>query len=380
MNWDLDAELADLASRHLLRRLTVRHASAGLLNFASNDYLGLAQSEFLKQALREGVERCGAGTGASRLVTGTTAVHRELEESIAAFKQKPAALTFSSGYAAALGTITALVGPGDTLLLDKLSHASLIDAARLSGATLRVFPHNHMGKLQALLESTAAQSRRVLIVTESVFSMDGDTAPLQQIIDLKERSGAWLLLDEAHALGIMGPGGRGLAAELGLSGQVELHLGTLSKAVGLSGGYLAASRAVVDVLINRARSFIYTTAPPAAIAHAAMRALDYLVGPEGDVRRQQLMDNVRQLKTGLGSAIPSHLSAIHPHIVGEEAEALRLAESSKAAGIVTPAIRYPTVPRGSARLRITLTADHRAEEISRLLTVMKQNQRPPEPM
>ena len=167
MNWDLDAELADLASRHLLRRLTVRHASAGLLNFASNDYLGLAQSEFLKQALREGVERCGAGTGASRLVTGTTAVHRELEESIAAFKQKPAALTFSSGYAAALGTITALVGPGDTLLLDKLSHASLIDAARLSGATLRVFPHNHMGKLQALLESTAAQSRRVLIVTES---------------------------------------------------------------------------------------------------------------------------------------------------------------------------------------------------------------------
>jgi 8-amino-7-oxononanoate synthase len=314
------------------------------------------------------------------LVTGTTAVHRELEESIAAFKQKPAALTFSSGYAAALGTITALVGPGDTLLLDKLSHASLIDAARLSGATLRVFPHNHMGKLQALLESTAAQSRRVLIVTESVFSMDGDTAPLQQIIDLKERSGAWLLLDEAHALGIMGPGGRGLAAELGLSGQVELHLGTLSKAVGLSGGYLAASRAVVDVLINRARSFIYTTAPPAAIAHAAMRALDHLVGPEGDVRRQQLMDNVRQLKTGLGSAIPSHLSAIHPHIVGEEAEALRLAESSKAAGIVTPAIRYPTVPRGSARLRITLTADHRAEEISRLLTVMKQNQRPPEPM
>jgi len=380
MSWDLEAELEDLASRHLLRRLTVRDRSAGLLDFASNDYLGLAQSEFLKQALREGVERCGAGTGASRLVTGTTAVHRELEEGIAAFKQKPAALTFSSGYAAALGTITALVEPGDTLLLDKLSHASLIDAARLSGATLRVFPHNHMGKLHALLESTSARSRRVLIVTESVFSMDGDMAPLQQIIELKERYGAWLLLDEAHALGIMGPGGRGLAEELGLSGQVELHLGTLSKAIGLSGGYLAASRSVIDILINRARSFIYTTAPPAAIAHAAMRAIDCLAGPEGDVRRQRLMENVHRLKTGLGCAIPTYLSAIHPHIVGEEAESLRLAESLTAAGIVAPAIRYPTVPRGSARLRITLTADHRAEEIGRLLTVMQENQRPPEPM
>ena len=381
MSWDLDAELQDLAGRHLLRRLTVRDGGAALLNFASNDYLGLAQSEFLKQAIMEGVERCGAGTGASRLVTGSTAVHRELEEAIAAFKQKPAALTFSSGYAAALGTITALVGPGDSVLLDKLSHASLIDAARLSGATVRVFPHNHMGKLQHLLETTTTQSRRVMIVTESVFSMDGDTAPLEQIVELKARYGAWLLLDEAHALGVMGPGGRGLAAQQGLSSQVELHLGTLSKAVGLSGGYLAASRAVIDILINRARSFIYTTAPPAAIAHAALRAFDHLAGAKGDARRARLMENVRQLKTGLGMlALPTHLTAIHPHIVGEEAEALRLAESLSTAGIVAPAIRYPTVPRGSARLRITLTADHRPEQISRLLTVMEENQRPPEPM
>ena len=371
MSWDLPKQILDLQAQGLWRELrtldqqgsVVHIEGRELINFCSNDYLGLASSETLREALLEGVARYGAGAGASRLVCGTLKPHRELEEALAAFKCTEAALTFTSGYAVALGTLPALVGPGDTVILDKLSHACLVDAARLSGATLRVFPHNHMGKLSKLLETAKG---RVLIVTEAIFSMDGDACPLAEIIELKERHGAWLMLDEAHSVGVLGPQGRGLAAALGLEDRVELHMGTLSKAFGLSGGYLAAARSVIDLLINRARSFIYSTAPPPCIAQAAQAALALISGPEGDRRRDALRSHLHFLNLESPAA-----SAILPVIIGDENQAMRVSARLRESGFLIPAIRFPTVARGSARLRITCTAAHRQDQLQSLQKTLR---------
>lgn len=377
MSWDLQAARQALQNQGLWRELRVLDAASGptvsldgrpCLNFASNDYLGLAQSEALQAALLEGVARCGAGAGASRLVCGTRRAHTELETALARFKGSEAALAFSSGFAVAQGVLPALLGPGDTVLLDKLSHACLVDAARLSGATLRVFPHNHLEKLERLLQTARG---RVLVVTESIFSMDGDAAALREIVELKDRHGAWLLLDEAHAVGVLGPQGRGLAAALGLEQRVELQMGTLSKALGLSGGYLAASRDVVDWLVNRARSFIYSTAPLPALAHAATVALELAAGAEGDRRRDRLRRNLALLQDGLPAAGASG-SAIVPVILGDASTAVRASEQLRKAGLLVPAIRYPTVARGSARLRISVSADHRESDMQALLAALKR--------
>lgn len=375
-DWNLQRELDDLRAQGLWRELrpldevegvVVRRDGRELVNFSSNDYLGLAGSEVLRGALAEGIAKCGGGSGASRLVCGTHRVHADLEAALAAFKQTEAALCFSSGFAVALGTIPALVGSGDTLILDKLCHASLVDAARLSGATIRVFPHNHLDKLSRLLETATG---RVLIVTESIFSMDGDAAALREIVELKEKHGAWLLLDEAHAVGVLGPQGRGLAAALGLENRIELHMGTLSKALGLSGGYLGASREVIDVLINRARSFIYSTAPPPFLAHAAGEMLKVIAGEEGEKRRQRLRGHVETLRRHLGA--PEHPAAILPVILGGESEAMQASKSLLEAGFLVPAIRYPTVARGQARLRITLSAGHLEGQIESLAGIWGQ--------
>ncbi len=375
MSWDLPGALGDLEASGLRRRLRVLEPAAGgrvvcagraLHNFASNDYLGLASSAFLRSALAAAVQAWGAGAGASRLVTGTTRAHAELEAALARFKGSEAALSFASGHATALGTLPALLGPGDTILLDKLSHACLVDAARLSGATIRVFPHNHLGKLERLL---AGARGRVLIVTESVFSMDGDTAPLRDIVELKDRHGAWLLVDEAHGVGVLGPQGRGLAAAAGLDGRIELQMGTLSKAFGLSGGYLAAAQPVIDLLVNRARSFIYSTAPPPALATAAREALAWTAGREGDAARAKLRANVDRLAAALD--LPSPPAAILPVILGDERAALDAAERLLDAGFLVPAIRYPTVARGAARLRVTLTAAHEPAEIDALAAALR---------
>jgi 8-amino-7-oxononanoate synthase len=375
-DWNLQRELDDLRAQRLWRELrpldevegvVVRRDGRELVNFSSNDYLGLAGSEVQREALAEGVAKYGGGSGASRLVCGTHRVHAELEAVLAAFKQTEAALCFSSGFAVALGTIPALVGSGDTLILDKLCHASLVDAARLSGATIRVFPHNHLDKLSRLLETATG---RVLIVTESIFSMDGDAAALREIVELKEKHGAWLLLDEAHAVGVLGPQGRGLAAALGLENRIELQMGTLSKALGLSGGYLAASRQVIDVLINRARSFIYSTAPPPFLAHAAGEMLKVIAGEEGEKRRQRLRGHVETLRRHLGA--PEHPAAILPVILGGEAEAMQASKNLLESGFLVPAIRYPTVARGQARLRFTLSAGHSEAQIESLAGIWGQ--------
>ena len=373
--WNVIAQLDELREQGLWRELrpldavdgaTVRAEGREWINFSSNDYLGLAHSAEMQSALADGIARYGAGSGASRLVCGTHRAHARLEEALADFKGTEAALTFSSGFAVALGTIPALVGAGDTIILDKLCHASLVDAARLSGATIRVFPHNHLEKLERLLQTAKG---RVLVVTESIFSMDGDAAPLREIAELKSKHGAWLLVDEAHAVGVLGPQGRGLAAELGVEKQVDLHLGTLSKAFGLSGGYLAASRQVVDLLINRARSFIYSTAPPVHLAHALGVILGLIRSERGDALRRQVISHARQtqlLLSDIGIASPPAEGAILPVILGEASHAMEVSTCLREAGFLIPCIRYPTVARGSARLRITVSALHSAAQITAL--------------
>jgi 8-amino-7-oxononanoate synthase len=357
-----------------LRRIDARDAGqfqvAGqaLRGFAANDYLGLAEAPEVVAALKAGAAQWGAGAGASRLVCGTFAPHEALEKTLAEAKGTEAALVFSSGFAVPLGVIPALVGPGDTILMDKLSHACLVDAARLSGAQLRVFPHNHLSKLERLL---ATAHGRVLVVTESVFSMDGDRAALAEIVALKERYGAWLLLDEAHAFGVVGPQGRGLAAECGVEKRVELQMGTLSKAVGLSGGYLAASQAVVEWLINRARSFIYSTAMPPSQAAAATEAVTLLLGPVGDERRRRLRENVAWFREQIGLPEPHYSSAIVPVLVGDELAAMQASETLRKRGFWIPAIRFPTVARGQARLRVTLSAQHSQPEIAELAVALR---------
>ncbi len=381
----LSAELAALREADLLRELRRAESPAGtrvslggreLLNFSSNDYLGLANHPALKEAVIKAVEQWGAGSGASRLVCGSLAVHHELEEALADFKGTEAALTFSSGYAAAQGAITALLGKGDVLIVDKLVHACVVDAAKLCGAKLRVFRHNDLNDLEAKLKWAGKQSAvsgqrsaRVLVVTESVFSMDGDLAPLRNLVELKERHGAWLMVDEAHATGLFGERRSGLVEEFGLTGRVEVQMATLGKAVGAAGGAICGSRQLIDLLVNRARSFIFSTAPAPAAAAAARAGLEVIRSQEGEARRQRLWLLVEELKrTLIGAGFPPSAvrAPIVPVVVGAEARAVELSQSLREAGVFVPAIRYPTVARGEARLRFTVSADHTAEDLAAL--------------
>lgn len=368
-------ELLDLESAGLLRTLRPLDSAAGprvvrngreLWNFASNDYLGLAAHPALAEAFIEGIRKYGAGAAASRLVCGTLPPHRELEERLAEAKGCEAALSFPSGFATASGCLPALAGKDDVLVLDKLCHASLIDGARLSGATIRVFPHNDVAKLEKLLESIRRKDAqaRVIVVTESVFSMDGDLCPLREIVEAKDRHGALLFLDEAHAFGVLGPQGMGLAAREDVRDRVEFQMGTLSKAAGLSGGYLATSTAWRELLVNRARSFIYTTAPPPALAHASLEALRIIRSEEGERLRQQLRENVAVIS-------PGHESAIVPVLLGSNEAALQAAAGLEEQGFMVPAIRYPTVPRGRARLRVSLSAAHTLTSVRNLAGLLR---------
>jgi 8-amino-7-oxononanoate synthase len=381
-------QLQALRTRSLYRQLREIGTAQGanidlvgkhLINFSSNDYLGLANDPRLREAAIATIQEFGVGAGASRLVSGTQSPHLRLEEALAKWKGTGAALCFSSGYAAAVGTLPALVTSKDVILLDKLCHASLIDGAKLSGATLRVFPHNHLGKLESQLDWARRErsQSRLLIVTESVFSMDGDRAPLRDLVELKQRFGAWLFVDEAHAIGVLGPNGRGLAAAEGVDGDIDIQMGTLSKALGVSGGYISGSRSLIDWLVNRARSFIFSTAQPPVLAGAALAAVNLINSPEGEERRQLLGRKIEMLRHQLpptpGSAgPPSSSSAIFPWIVGDEQAALDLSRALINEGFLVPAIRYPTVAKGSARLRITVTASHEEAQIETLCSTLRR--------
>ena len=352
-----------------------------LLNFSSNDYLGLANDPVLKEAAIKGIERYGAGSGASRLVCGSLAPHHELEQAIAAFKGAEAALAFSSGYVSAVGTICALLDAHDVIVIDKRVHACIVDGARLCGAGLRVFAHNDLDHLAKVLRwadrrnsgLSGKRRPRTLIVTESVFSMDGDFALLRDLVELKERHGAWLMVDEAHATGLYGEKRRGLAEEFGVADRIEVQMGTLGKALGSAGGYICGSRTLIDYLVNRARSFIFSTAPvPAAVA-AATAAVQLIQSDEGELRRNQLWARVDQVKNGLiaaGFVLPPVRSAIIPLVVGDEAKAVEAAAALREQGVLIPAIRYPTVARGQARLRLTVSAAHSAADAGQLVAVL----------
>ena len=389
---ELNERLAALREQNLFRELRRVDSAQGprieiggktFLNFSSNDYLSLANHPALKEAAIKAVEKFGAGAGASRLICGSLAPFHELEETLAAFKKTEAALTFSTGYAAALGTITALLGKDDIIILDKLVHASIVDAAKLSGAKLRIFDHNDLSDLEKILKwakavniqhptSNIQHPRHILIITESIFSMDGDAAPLREIVVLKEKYGAWLMLDEAHATGILGENGRGLADQLGVSDRIEVQMGTLGKALGASGGYICGSRALVDFLINRARSFIFSTAPVPAAAAAATAGIQLIQSGEGQLRREQLWQCIAEFKSEIGNRRPEIFSAIIPLILGDEAKAVAAATKLREQNIFVPAIRYPTVARGAARLRITLTAAHSSDDVTALVGALDQ--------
>jgi 8-amino-7-oxononanoate synthase len=344
-----------------------------VINFSSNDYLGLAGHPALGQAAREAIEEFGVGSGASRLICGSLQPHHELESALAKWQGTEAALVFSTGFAATQGVLTSLLGRDDVVILDKKAHASMIDGAKLSGATLRVFRHNDLENLEKLLQWAADRGGRVLVASESIFSMDGDHAPLAGIVELKERYGAWLMLDEAHAVGLYGPLGQGLAAAGGLAERIEIRMGTLGKAVGAAGGFICGSRQLFDLLVNKARSFIFSTAPSPAVSAAARAGVELIQGAEGQSLRAQLWQRVDELRHGaasLGWKTPAEPSAIMPLIVGEEAKAVATMDHLREAGFFIPAIRYPSVPRNEARLRVTLTANHTAENIEQLVNAL----------
>ncbi len=376
-------ELDVLREQNLLRKLRrvdspqsahVQIDGKACLNFSSNDYLGLANHPALKQAAIHAIEKFGAGSGAARLVCGSLAPFHELETALARFKQTDAALSFSTGYAAALGTIGALLGRGGIIILDKLVHACIVDAAKLCGAKIRVFAHNDLEDLEKKLKWAANSptgKSRVLIVTESIFSMDGDAAPLHEIVALKQKYGAWLMVDEAHATGVLGKNGRGLADHLGVSNQIEIQMGTLGKALGSSGGFICGSRPLIDLLVNRARSFIFSTAPVPAAAAAATAAIQIAQSPEGEKLRQRLKSLREQFQSEIRCPKSKISGAIIPMVIGNEAKALNAAAQLSEQHIFVPAIRYPSVARGAARLRVTLTAAHTPDDISLLVHALK---------
>jgi len=383
---ELKTRLKVIREQGLLRELRrvdspqgprIRIGGRELINFSSNDYLGLANHPALKEAAVRAVKDFGAGAGASRLICGSLAPFHELEETLAAFKGTEAALTFSTGYATAIGVITALLGKDDIIIVEKLVHACIVDAAKLSGAKFRVFAHNDLNDLEDILKWTNQNPRtqnpdaRALIVTESVFSMDGDCAPLREIVALKEKHGAWLMVDEAHATGLYGANRRGLAEELDVSDRIEIQMGTLGKALGASGGYICGSRALIDFLVNRARSFIFSTAPVPAAAVAARAGIEIVQSPEGKTLNGQLWTRVAELNSALRTPHSAHPAAIIPLIIGDEAKAVAAATKLREQNIFVSAIRYPTVARGAARLRVTLTATLRKEDVAELTRALK---------
>lgn len=371
--WDLASDVEAIRGRGLYRRLrtidggeepevTVDGRRAILL--CSNNYLGLATDPEVVAAARAAAERFGAGAGSSRLISGTLALHAELEESIAAWKGAERALVFASGYHANLGVIQALVGRGDLVVSDELNHASLIDGCRLSRAEVRVYPHKDLDALEH--ELATARARRVLVVTDSIFSMDGDRAPLAEICDLAERHGAAVMVDEAHATGLLGASGSGLVEELGLRGRVLVEMGTLSKALGSFGAYVAGAASLVELLVNRARTFIFTTGLPPAAAGAARAAIE-IVRREPE-RRRRAWANARAVHAAIASAgieMPPLESPILPIVLGAEERTMSACERLLERGVFVQGIRPPTVPPGTSRLRATVMATHSDEQIAR---------------
>jgi 8-amino-7-oxononanoate synthase len=379
-----EKELSHIEQLYLLRspvrigssqgpRVTINGREVVLL--CSNNYLGLAEHPALKQASCDAMDRYGSGSGASRLVSGNTELHEELERRIAAFKGAESAILFNSGYAANTGVIPAVAGEGGLVLSDRLNHASIIDGCRLSRARTEVFRHRDMDHLETLLRSNTTAPRK-LIVTDGVFSMDGDIAPLPDLVRLAERYHAILMVDDAHATGVLGKQGRGTAEHFGLEDRVHIQMGTLGKALGSFGAYVAGPRDVVRYLLNTCRSYLFSTSLPPAVCAASIASLDVLDAEPW--RRERLWENRNRLAHGLASldvrTAPSE-TPIFPLLVGSSDQALQASQEAFAEGIFATAIRPPTVPDGSARLRATVMATHSEEDIAeavRIFGILKE--------
>ncbi|MBC8291963.1 MAG: 8-amino-7-oxononanoate synthase [Proteobacteria bacterium] len=367
--------MAELRDRDLLRGLRevesaqlprVTLDGRELLLFCSNNYLGLACHPEVVEAARLATARWGASSVSSRLVSGHMTVHAELEDKIARWKNQEAALVFSTGYQANIGVISSLTGPGDLIVSDELNHASIIDGARLSKAATVVYRHNDIEDLERVLCENRGAGR-VLVVTESVFSMDGDLAPLADISKACRRHGAWLMVDEAHGAGVFGERGAGLVQQLGLERQVQVHMGTMGKALGSFGAYVTGSRTLIDLLVNKARSIIFTTALPPSAAAAALAAIQ--VVEREPQRAAGLLARATSLALALreaGLEVPNADSQIIPVLLGDAARAVATADKLRAKGFYVAAIRPPTVARGTSRLRVSLMATHTSQEINAL--------------
>ena len=347
-----------------------------LLSFCSNDYLGLANHPDIINAFQQGINDYGVGSGAAHLVSGHSKAHHELEETLADYTGRDRALLFSTGYMANLGIVNALMNKGDSVFQDKLNHASLVDAALLSsvytGSQLKRYPHNNLARVQQLFEK-AHHGTRKLLMTDAVFSMDGDLAPLTPLSKLCQAHHAWLMLDDAHGFGVLGEHGAGSAEEFSLNQQdVPIYMATLGKAMGGFGAFVAGSDALIDTLIQKARTYIYTTAMPPAIASALLMSIK--ISREQSWRREHLKQLIAQFRLGakqLGLSLMDSQTAIQPILIGDNKKAMDIADALEQQGLLITAIRPPTVPNGTARLRITLSAQHNEADIDQLLTALE---------
>ena len=380
LHTELAAELAAREAQGLRRsrrllespqRARVTVDGRGYVAFCSNDYLGLAADPRLSAAANEGIARYGVGGGASHLIIGHSTAHHELEDALATFVRQPRALFFSTGYMANMGVVSALVGRGDAVFADRLNHASLNDAVLVSRASFKRYAHNDLDALARLLATTPA--RRRLVVTDAVFSMDGDIAPMAELLELCDRHDAYLFIDDAHGFGVLGEAGRGALAHFNIKSDRIIYMATLGKAAGVAGAFVAGNETLIETLIQNARTYIYTTATPPLLAHTLLTSLQIIEQEEW--RRERLRELIRQLRQGLGGSswrlLPS-ATPIQPLLVGGNEEALALSVRLAEAGLLVPAIRPPTVPQGTARLRISLSADHQAEDVLRLIAALVQ--------
>ncbi|PSB92116.1 8-amino-7-oxononanoate synthase [Candidatus Pandoraea novymonadis] len=368
---DFQAMLMRMESQCLLRTRRIiegpqnpslRVNNQSFLSFCSNDYLGLANHPNLIAAIITGMSEFGVGSSSSALICGHTKAHEDLEQTLAAFLEIPRVIYFSNGYMANLGVISALVGPGDTIFCDRLNHASLIDGARLSRAEFKVYAHSDVFKLEKLLQKCKSPSK--LVVTDAVFSMDGDIAHLAELITICERYDAWLLVDDAHGFGVLGPHGKGSLHHFGLKSEQLLYMGTLGKAAGVAGAFVAANRHISDWLLQRARTYMYTTSNPALLATAASAALPLIYEEEWRrIRLRTLGKKLQKVLYGLPWPLIHSKTAIHPIIIGDNQTTQTLASMLKNQGIWVPAICPPTVPDGTARLRISLSALHTEDDV-----------------
>lgn len=377
----INGELKSICDKKLFRHLTELQSGQTpevviqgrkYLLLASNSYLSLSVDPRVVSAARAALEKYGAGSGGSRLVSGSSDLHRELEEKIAEFKNTEAAILFSSGYLANVGTISALVGQSDFVYSDELNHASIIDGCRLSRANLRVYPHLDLKELSSLLTKDSKSRGKKLVVTDTVFSMDGDLVDLKKLSGICERHGAMLMVDEAHATGVLGKRGSGATEHFNVEDRVPVVMGTLSKAVGSLGGYVAGSRSLVDFIRNRVRSYIFDTSLPAACLAASMESIDIIINEKS--RRDHLWEMIRRFKSGVESiglrTVPSS-SAIVPILIGEPQPALEFADELRKEGVFTPAVRPPSVPAGKCRIRSSIMAGHSRAHIDQAVKAFK---------